>query len=62
MILPTVKIKTETDRGFVIINETDFKADEHELYEEEAKEPEGDKKPEGDKEPAPKKAVIKQPK
>jgi hypothetical protein len=37
MILPTVKIKTETERGFAIINQTDFKADEHELYEEKAK-------------------------
>jgi hypothetical protein len=36
-ILLTVKIKTETERGFAIINQTDFKADEHELYEEKAK-------------------------
>jgi hypothetical protein len=36
-ILKTVKIKTETKRGFAIINQSDFKAAEHELYEEKAK-------------------------
>ncbi len=35
-VCKTVKIKAETDSGFIIINESDFDADKHVLYDAKA--------------------------
>lgn len=39
MILPTVKVKRNNDRGFRIINESDFDPDKHKLFDGDASEP-----------------------
>lgn len=37
MIVPTVKIKDGSPTGYIVINESDFDKDEHELFEESEK-------------------------
>lgn len=39
MNCPTVKVKTDNEQGFIIINESDFEEDLHELYVDKAQEP-----------------------